>query len=91
MQKCCAGKHFPSAVLTCRKAGEKPVEFLKVTMEEVLVSSISEGGSGGEDMQTENITLNFAKVKVQYTPQKSDGSAGAASELGFDIRANVEM
>jgi type VI secretion system secreted protein Hcp len=91
MQKCCAGKHFTSAVLTCRKAGDKPIKYLQVTMEEVLVSSISEGGSGGEDKQTENITLNFAKVKVEYTPQKNDGSAGAASELGFDIRANKEQ
>jgi type VI secretion system secreted protein Hcp len=91
MQKCCSGKHFDSAVLTCRKAGESPVTYLKVTMEEVLVSSVSEGGSGGDDRQTENITLNFAKVKVEYTPQKADGSAGAASELGFDIRKNVEM
>jgi type VI secretion system secreted protein Hcp len=91
MQKCCTGKHFPKATLTCRKAGDKPVEYFIVTMEEVLVTSISEGGSGSEDVQTENISLNFAKVKVKYTPQKSDGSAGAASELGFDIRANVEL
>jgi type VI secretion system secreted protein Hcp len=91
MQKCCSGKHFPSAILTCRKAGESPVEYFKVTMKEVLVSSVSEGGSGGEDKQTENVTLNFAKVEVEYTPQKSDGSAGAASQLGYDIRANKEM
>ena len=91
MQKCCSGKHFTKAVLICRKAGDTPIEYMKVTMEEVLVSSVSEGGGGGEDKQTENISLNFAKVKVEYTPQKSDGSAGAASELGWDIRANVEM
>jgi len=91
MQKCCSGKHFASAVLTCRKAGDKPVEYFKVTMEEVLVSSVSEGGSGGEDKQTENITLNFAKVKVEYTPQTSTGSGGGASELGWDIRANTEQ
>jgi len=91
MQKCCTGKHFPSAILTCRKAGDTPVEYLKVTMTDVLVSSVSEGGSGGEDRQTENITLNFAKVAVEYTPQAADGSAGAASELGFDIRKNVEV
>ena len=91
MQKCCSGKHFEEAVLTCRKAGEKPVEYFKVTMEEVLVSSVSEGGSGGEDRQTENITLNFARVRVEYTPQDASGAAGAASELGFDIRANTEM
>jgi type VI secretion system secreted protein Hcp len=91
MQKCCSGKHFPTAVLVCRKAGDTPVEYLKISMEEVLVSSVSEGGGGGEDRQTENISLNFAKVKVEYTPQEGTGAAGAASELGWDIRANVEM
>ena len=92
MQKCCNGTHFSKAVLTCRKSGGgAPVEYFKVTMEEVLVSSVSEGGSGAEDRQTENITLNFAKVKVEYTPQDSEGSAGAASELGWNIRENVEM
>ena len=60
-------------------------------MEEVLVTSVSEGGSGGEDVQTENITLNFGKVKVEYTPQEGSGSKGGSSELGFDIRKNVEL
>jgi len=91
MQKCCSGKHFPKATLVCRKAGDTPVEYFKVSMEEVLVTSVSEGGGGGEDKQTENITLNFAKVKVEFTPQAADGSAGGASELGWDIRQNVEM
>ena len=90
MQKCCSGKHFPKAQLICRKAGDTPLEFLKITMEEVLISSISSGGSGAEDRMTENITLNFAKVKVEYTPQTSEGGGSGASELGFNIRENVE-
>ena len=91
MQKCCSGKHFDKATLICRKAGDTPVEYMKVTMEEVLVSSVSEGGGGGEDRQTENISLNFAKVKVEYEAQDSTGGGEGASELGWDIRANVEM
>ena len=91
MQKCCSGKHFDRAILTCRKAGDTPIEYMKVTMEPVMVSSVSEGGSGGEDRQTENITLNFAKVWVEYTPQKDDGSPDAANELGWNIENNYEM
>jgi type VI secretion system secreted protein Hcp len=73
---CCDGKHFANATLVVRKAGEKPVEYIKIKIEEVLITSISTGGSGGEDRLTENVTLNFAKVSVDYVPQDEKGAAG---------------
>jgi type VI secretion system secreted protein Hcp len=91
MLSCCNGKHFDKAVLVCRKAGEKPVEYLTITMEEVLISSVSTGGSGGEDRLTENVTLNFAKVKVKYVEQTEKGAEGAKPEMGWDIAANVKL
>lgn len=87
----CNGKHHKTATLVVRKAGEKPVEYLKITMSEVLVTSVSTGGSGGEDRLTENLTLNFAKVKVEYTPQKEDGSGDATQTVGWDIAANIKV
>jgi len=88
---CCTGKHYPKATITVRKAGDKPVEYLIITMTDVIVTSISTGGSGGEDRLTENVSLNFAKVEVQYTPQTKDGSAGASVETGFNIEENVAL
>ena len=90
MLAACNGKHFKDALLIVRKAGENPVEYLKISMTEVLVSSVSTGGSGGEDRLTENISLNFAKVKVEYTPQKQDGTADKTMTMGWDIAANVK-
>ena len=40
---CCSGKHFKDAVLVVRKAGEKPVEYLKIKLDEVLVASVFNG------------------------------------------------
>lgn len=88
---CCNGKHYKQAHLTVRKAGEKPLEYLKITMKEVIISSISTGGSGGEDRLTENITLNFAEFKTEYTPQKPDGSGDAAIEAAWNIAENVKI
>lgn len=89
---CCNGKHFPKALLTVRKAGEKPLEYLKITMEEVLVSAVSTGGSGGEDRLTENVTLNFAKVKVEYQKQDAKGAPdGGPATLGWNIAENVKF
>lgn len=82
------GKHIPKALLTVRKAGEKPLEYLKIEMEDIMITSVSTGGSGGEDRLTENITLNFSKVKVMYTEQAKDGSKGASPEYSWDIAAN---
>src|SRR6267378_4032700 len=46
---CCTGRHFKESTLTIRKAGDKPLEYLKIKMKDVLVSFVSTGGGGGED------------------------------------------
>ncbi|TFH66865.1 MAG: type VI secretion system tube protein Hcp [Gemmatimonadales bacterium] len=90
MVYCCNGKHIPTMNLTVRKAGENALEYLKMTMKDGLISAVSTGGSGGEDRLTENVSLNFAHVKVEYTPQKADGSGDAAVEMAWDITKNVK-
>lgn len=90
MLACCNGKHYDQALLTVRKAGEKPVEYIKIKFTQVLVTSISTGGSGGEDRLTENVTLNFAKVHLDYTPQDAKGGAGTAIPMEWDIAANAQ-
>ena len=91
MLACCTGKHYKEAKLTVRKAGEKPLEYLKLTLKDVIVSSVLPGGSGGEDRLVERLTLNFAEYKVEYTPQKKDGSGEAAVEAAFHIARNVKV
>jgi type VI secretion system secreted protein Hcp len=91
IMSCCNGKHYKTATLTIRKAGEKPLEYIKINMKEVLVSSISTGGSGGEDRLTENVTLNFAEFKVEYIPQKQDGTGDAAVEAAYHIAQNTKL
>jgi type VI secretion system secreted protein Hcp len=91
MLACCNGKHFPEATLVVRKAGETPLEYLKLTLTEVLVTSVSTGGSGGEDRLTENVTLNFAKVKVDYIEQTEKGGTGGKPKMGWDIAGNKKL
>ena len=89
MLACCNGKHYDEVLLTVRKAGEKPVEYIKLKLTEVLVTAVSTGGSGGEDRLTENVTLNFAEFKMDYTPQDSKGAAGTAIPVSWDIAGNA--
>lgn len=86
---CCAtGKHIPSAKLIVRKAGDKPLDYLVIEMTDLIITSYSTGGSGGEDRLTENVSLNFAKVNVVYQKQKKDGTGEKGGEFTFDIAAN---
>lgn len=85
------GSHIDKCVLLVRKAGEGQQRYVEITMEEVLVTSLSTGGSGGEDRLTENVTLNFAKVKFVYATQDSKGAVGADAVFGWSIAENVAV
>jgi len=89
-QAVCDGTHYDKATLTVRKAGGKEaIEYLVINMEQVFITSVSTGGSGGQDRLTENVTLNFGIVKLDYQPQKKDGSKdGGAIKFAWDIEKN---
>jgi type VI secretion system secreted protein Hcp len=91
MKHCCDGKHIPSGLLVVRKAGgESQVEYFKVKMEEILITSYQTGGSkDGLDRIVEHLTLNFAKYLATYTSQTVKGTAGAAASQGWNMATNV--
>ena len=90
-RSCCSGNHFDEATLFVRKSGgDNPVDYLRIVMSPVIVTSVSSGGSGGDDRLMEDITLNFAKYELHYTPQLADGSADAEIDFTFNIEANRE-
>ena len=89
MLACFKGTHIPEAVLTVRKAGNRPLEYPKITMTSCLITSVSTGGSGDEDRLTENIAINFSKVKVDYDQQTAAGGKGAHNSMEYDFAANA--
>ena len=92
MMAACKGTHYDEALLTVRKAGDTPLEYIKIKMSEVIVTSVSTGGSGGEDRLTENVTLNFAKFEVAYQAQSAKGGKeGGEVFAKFDVAANKPL
>lgn len=85
LQHATNGKHIPKGKIIVRKAGEKPMDYLIVTLKDIMVSSLSHGGSGHDDRLTESLGLNFAEFKIEYTVQNQDGSKGATSDFGYNI------
>jgi type VI secretion system secreted protein Hcp len=88
MLSCATGQHIKSATLTCRKAGEKQVDFLIYTFTDLLVSSYQTGGTNGGIVPTDQFSLSFSKIEVDYRPQNADGTLGTVVHAGWDLTAN---
>ena len=86
---CANGNHIPKGVLVCRKAGKEQQEFLKYTFSDLLVSSFQTGGSSETPM--DQVSLNFAKIEVEYKEQKADGTLGGSIKAGYDLKQMKEV
>ena len=89
MLACATGEHIKKAVLVCRKAGKDQQEYYKITLTDILVASYQTGGSAGSSLvPVDNFSMNFAKIEIEYKEQKPDGTLGAATKAGYDVKQN---
>ena len=89
MKACATGQHIKMATLSGRKAGKGQQEYLTFKFHDVLVSSVQTGGSEDTDVvPTDQVSFNFAKIEVEYKPEKADGSLGLAVQFRYDLKAN---
>jgi type VI secretion system secreted protein Hcp len=63
------------AVLTLRKAGTGKVEYLKITIEQgrVISLTIDAADTSGSAALLERVSFSFNKIEVEYVPQGKDG------------------
>ena len=89
LQACATGVHLKEATITHRKAGKGQQEFLIVKMSDVIITGVAHGDTS-DGGHAENVTLTFAKVDLQYKPQKPDGTLEAGIHFKYDIKGNKE-
>jgi type VI secretion system secreted protein Hcp len=89
LKACATGQHLKEATITRRKAGKGQQEFLVIKMNDVIVTSVADSDESGGD-QMESVTLAFAKVDLEYRPQKPNGSLDAGLHFKYDLKANKE-
>ncbi|WP_144156174.1 Hcp family type VI secretion system effector [Paraburkholderia sp. BCC1885] len=88
MRYCLTGRHIPKVVLSTRKAGGVPLDFLKITMGDVVITGVEPIVTGGN--YYEHVTLSFARVKNEYTLQSPIGGSAGTVTASFDIKENLE-
>lgn len=88
MKACATGEHVKDATITVRKAGKGQQEYLVITLTDLLVTSVSTSVSAEGDATMESVGMSFAKVDLEYKPQKADGSLEAGIHFKYDLKTN---
>jgi type VI secretion system secreted protein Hcp len=88
LQNCANGQHIKSGLITCRKAGGGQVEFLKITMSDIVVSSYNPGSNPtdtgfsalqGDSPTADQFSLNFATIQFDFTAD--DGTQVSSGQV----------
>lgn len=89
LQEACAnGKFFDEVEIhfaTTNNRNSRRTEYMTYKLENVMITSCSTGGSGGEDKLTENISLNFQKIEWTYDKQGRDGANKGKAETEWKV------
>ena len=89
MKACATGQHIKEATLSARKAGKGQQDYLTFKFYDVLVSSFQTGGAESSSVNpTDQVAFNFAKIEMEYKPQKVDGTLGAPVHFKYDLKAS---
>ena len=88
LKACATGEHIKEATITVRKAGKGQQEFLIIRMNDIVITSVALSAAGDAAATAESVALQFAKVDLEYKPQKPDGSLDAGVFFKYDIKSN---
>ena len=92
MLGCATGQHFKTVILSGRKAGRAPLDYFKITMEDVSIASYQVSGvTQSDSLPMDQVSLNFVKLEMSYKEQKADDSLSAEFKGKYDFAANKKL
>ena len=86
---CCRGSHMKNVTIRVHRSGTEKFKYLDIVLEEVLVSTVSGNGAENSGLPVELITLNYGRIKFEYSQQRrSDGVSAGIASGGWDRTTN---
>jgi type VI secretion system secreted protein Hcp len=93
LKYCWAGKQIGKATISCFRSDgatdNKPVKYLEIAMQHVVISNYSVSG-GPSDIPVENVSLDYGIVQYTYLDQKkADGTADSNLPATHDLETRT--
>ncbi len=85
---CAKGTHIPEVKLVLRKAGEEPQKFMEYKLGDVLITSVTTGGTSTNCPPEEKVTFSFTRIEWAYTFFDVTGAPSEVIEAKWDLAAN---
>ncbi|MGV3345042.1 Hcp family type VI secretion system effector [Enterobacteriaceae bacterium LUAb1] len=89
LQYCLTGKHISEAVLIMRKAGGSPLEYLRITLQEIIITGVHPVYYNTMRVPREAVSLAFSRVRMDYVLQNAQGNPAGTLSTGYNIKANA--
>ena len=86
---CAIGEHIKDAILTCRKSGKTPQEYLIFKFYDLLVSSYQTGYSTGQDEAYDSCSMSYCEARVDV--QGPEAGRFARRRSGLQVRPEAEQ
>ena len=79
----CTGKQGKKVMIDFVTTGSPGDTYLQCTLNDVLISSYSISSTG--ERPSENLSLNFTKLEMKYTPYDEGHKPGAPIVVSYDL------
>jgi type VI secretion system secreted protein Hcp len=79
------GEVIKRAVLTVRKSGGNPIDYFVVKVEQGRITSYDVESQGGPEV-SEQFSIAFERIEVQYYEQAQSGARKASSTFSTQVR-----
>jgi len=81
-----SGTHITSGTLSAVKSGADGKPFLKITFDELFITSLQHSASS--EIPTESVSFSYNKIKWDYSTQDEKGILTSVGAVTYELKAN---
>jgi len=81
-----SGTHIKTGILSAVKAGGDGKPFLKLSLEELFVTSVQTSASS--EIPSESVSFSYNKIKYEYSTQNDQGILTAVGAVTYNLKEN---